>query len=151
MKLPCLSLWSPWSHVIFCMDEHGVQLKKDETRGWPLAFRGRIAIHAAKSLKGQKYIREEELPRSLSWRENYTLGIPAMKLGCILGTVDIVACYKTQDIRDRRSETQLFWGDYRNVGDNSKQRYAFELANPILLPEPIPYRGQQGFFTVELQ
>jgi hypothetical protein len=144
MKLSCLSLWQPWASVIFCLDYDGIQIKKDETRHWATNIRGRIAIHAAKSLEGKKDIYEEDLPKGISWRDNYVMRYKPMPLGCILGTVDIVACHRAEDIRGQRSETQLFWGNY------APGRFAFELANPILLPEPIPFKGKQGFFTVEL-
>lgn len=144
MRIPCLSLWQPWASVIFCMDKEGVQLKKDETRHWPTNIRGRIAIHAAKSLEGKKDIYEEELPPNLSWRDNYVMNLKPMPLGCILGTVEIVACHHTELIRALRSETQLFWGNYGHG------RFAFELRAPQLLPAPIPYRGAQGFFSVDL-
>jgi hypothetical protein len=54
-------------------DREGVQIKKDETRHWPTNVRGRIAIHAAKSTKGREMMREEDLPRTLSWRDNLNL------------------------------------------------------------------------------
>jgi hypothetical protein len=147
-QMLCLSLWQPWASSIFCFDCEGVQIKKDETRHWPTNVRGRIAIHAAKSTKGREMMPEEDLHASLSWRDNTVLGLAPMPLGCILGTVEIVACHRTQDIAPRRSEAQLLWGDYRQFGENGKQRYAFELANPVALREPIPYRGEQGFFSV---
>jgi hypothetical protein len=123
--------------VIFEKDVFGLPVKRDETRHWPTNVRGRIAIHAAKSLEGKKDIPEEWLlALGLSWK--------TMPFGCILGTVDLETCWKTEDIVERRSRTQLQWGNY------APGRFAFELVNPVLLPEPIPYRGAQGFFNVEL-
>jgi activating signal cointegrator 1 len=144
MNLPCLSLWQPWASVIFLLDERGMQLKKDETRHWETNVRGRIAIHAAKSLEGRKDFTDEELPEPLSWYDNCIMRRKQMPLGCILGTVEIIACHKTETIRARRSEEQLRWGNYADG------RYAFELKNPELLAIPIPYVGRQGFFRVEL-
>ena len=136
MKISCLSLWQPWASVIFQLDHVGNQLKIDETRHWPCRIRGRVAIHAAKTLKGKQNVPDD-------WLMPLGLRYDTMPYGCILGTVEIVTCWKTEMVAKHRSEAQLRWGNY------APGRFAFELANPVLLPEPIPYRGLQGFFNVE--
>jgi activating signal cointegrator 1 len=64
--------------------------------------------------------------------------------GAIIGTAYLVDCHRTEDIRSKRSSEQLEWGNY------APGRFAFELADAVLLPTPIPYRGLQRFFNVEL-
>ena len=43
--MKALSLWQPWASLI------AAGVKKVETRHWPTAYRGPIAIHAAKRLE----------------------------------------------------------------------------------------------------
>jgi hypothetical protein len=145
MNIPCLSLWQPWASVIFAIDpETKTPAKIDETRGWPTHVRGLIAIHASKHPVGaddQRYY----------GRTIHRLGLQfaSMPFGKIIGTVELVNCRPTVDVVPHRSDAQLFWGNYEEIEDG-KRRYAFELRNPVLLPEPIPFVGRQGFFNVEL-
>lgn len=136
MKLLCLSLWQPWASVIFIRNRHGIQIKPDETRHYPTRVRGRIAIHAAKTQQCRADFVETDIISAETWA--------LYPFGAILGTVELASCHRTEDILPLRTAEQQAWGNY------GEGRFAFELANPILLPEPIPYRGQQGFFTVEL-
>jgi hypothetical protein len=64
--------------------------------------------------------------------------------GVVLGTVDLVSTIHTETAREHAeflSPTELAFGDYSNG------RYAWELANPVLFPEPIPARGALGLWT----
>lgn len=132
--------------MIFVRDEHGVQMKIDETRHWPTNVRGLIGIHAAKSLEGLRGFEPSELPDTLT-----VPGVPLtaviggkMPLGAIIGTVRIATCWRTEIVSSLRSDVQLSWGDY------DEGRFAFELVDPVLFSEPIPYRGRQGFFNAEI-
>jgi hypothetical protein len=141
----CLSLWQPWASAIFEKDDKGVQIKPDETRPWSTAIRERIYIHAAKHV----------IPYELQERYDpilYSLGLrfPFLPFGMILGSVEIVNCRVTHVVALERTEAQRFWGDYRTIGDDGKQRYALELRNPIKLTAPIPWKGSQKFFEVNL-
>ena len=54
------------------------------------------------------------------------------RCAALIGEVTITACVK-------ESSSPWFVGPY-----------GFVLANPVLYKEPIPYRGQLGFFEVKL-
>jgi hypothetical protein len=136
MTIPCLSIWQPWASVIFEIDANGRRVKTDETRSWSTHIRGRIAIHASKTMEGVKDFDQDDFPPRLRMGN--------MPFGAIIGTAWLKECWRTEEIVGHRSKLQLSWGDY------SRGRYAFELVNTTLLPQPIPYRGQQGFFNVEL-
>ena len=141
--MKCLSLWQPWASVIFETDEQGKMVKPDETRCWWTSVRGRIAIHAAKhQLKGddRHHYGSMLLPLGLRWHE--------LPYGCIIGTVELAHCISAKVIAKNREDWQLVWGDYRDVGDDGKERFAFVLRNPIRLPRPVPWKGSQGFFVV---
>jgi hypothetical protein len=140
--MKCLSLWQPWASVIFEKDDQGRMVKPDETRGWPTAVRGRIAIHAAKHQdKSTRAFYEPKLTMlGMKWSQ--------LPFGCIIGTVDLVRCQPACDVAPAREPWQIVWGDYRQYGDDRKLRYAFVLRDPIKLRNPIPWAGKQSFFDV---
>lgn len=140
--MKCLSLWQPWASVIFETDHEGKPVKPDETRGWVTNVRGRIAIHAAKTLDKKFRAMYEPTLTVLGLRWN------SLPLGCIVGTVDLVDCVRACKVIPAREDWQLFWGDYRHFGDQGEPRYAFVFRDPIKLPEPVPCVGRQGFFNV---
>lgn len=131
-----ISLLQPWGTLIV------IGAKTLETRSWQTAYRGPLAIHAGKAFTFET--------RQLTWYEPFftplwkagywTQGDPrpnykSLPVGCILGTVELVDIVRTEDIRDSLSATELAFGDYTDG------RYAWQLANPVLFPEPIPARG----------
>jgi activating signal cointegrator 1 len=131
--MKALSLWQPWASAIFAKDHQGIALKPDETRHWPTKVRGRIAIHAAKRrMDAEARLRSTLLIGSMNLND--------MPFGCLIGTVEIMYCVKTETVR--RPPWQEAWGNY-DAG-----RYAFVLAGPQLFETPIPYIGRQGFFNV---
>jgi hypothetical protein len=69
-----------------------------------------------------------------------------LPLGCLIGLIDIVDCLPTSDAMFQseafRESTDFAFGDY-DAG-----RFAWRLQNPRLFREPIPYTGQQGWFSV---
>ena len=131
--MKALSLWQPWASAIFAKDHVGVVLKPDETRHWPTKVRGRIVIHAAKR-------RMDSDGHTLSTMLMGSMNLNHMPFGCLIGTVEIVDCVKTETVK--RHHWQQVWGNY-DAG-----RYAFVLAKPLLFETPIPYTGRQGFFNV---
>ena len=117
-----LSLWQPHAQAI------ALGIKPFETRGWSTDYRGPLAIHAAKKpFRYQDYEMEYymEVGRRLK-----AVGVPlyALDYGKVLCVVDVVDCVPTVDLRGRIGEAE-FWGDFRDVGDDGKKRYAFKLAS----------------------
>lgn len=112
-------------------------LKTVENRTWPTRERGRILIHAGKSLaylqdayrSWGSALNHEALPHP------WELTLP---YGAILGTVDLIDCV------DRA----------HGIGFDSTFAtgpWCFVLANPRPFVQPVPYRGAQGFFEVPPQ
>lgn len=142
------STWQPHASLL------AGGIKPYETRSWP-AHRNligkRIAIHAAKA-KGDL----EELARYYAaWSENekyrderyhtylkavVDLGFKMLRdlpLGAVIGTAILDASIPTEQLENP--------GPF---GDFSPGRYAWRMREPILLSEPIPFIGKQGFFEV---
>lgn len=69
--------------------------------------------------------------------------------GAVVCTVDLVDCVKTSELWRWLDPLAPFWGDFSD-GDDGKGRWAFTLDNVHVLAEPVPWRGQQGFFEVDL-
>ena len=145
MIYKALSLWQPHAQAI------ALGLKVFETRGWKTPYRGPLAIHAAqKKFHFRDYAGAywEEVCRQLM-----KAGCPvyALDYGKILCVVDVVDCVPVGELRGCIGKAE-FWGDFRDVGDDGKPRYAMKLACLRLIdahkrPKVI---GRQGFFSVEL-
>lgn len=145
-----ISLWQPWASAV------SIGAKRIETRSWSTRYRGPIAIHAAK----RKVKQELE---ALCW-ENWVHAVFGSRLerldqlpfGAILATAELVDCLPVAEI-----DEDLLWRRYGEqepgfgeecfeiaMGNYQPGRYGWILDNVKPLPEPIPYRGQQGLWTV---
>lgn len=105
-------------------------LKHYETRRRRTSIRGRIAVHAGK----------KRIPL-----ENMTVVVvPAvgksLHYGAVIGTVEIVDCVPVEEIMHTLTERERILGDY------SPGRFAWVLQNPVMLDDPIPARGKQGWW-----
>jgi hypothetical protein len=121
-----LSIRQPWAWIT----THGG--KDVENRDWPTSVRGRVLIHAAKTMTTYDWSR--------SWNFSEGTDAPAkakhagltrqnIQRGGIIGSVEIYACVT-------QSSSRWFVG-----------RYGFLLRDPRPLPFT-PWRGQLGFFDV---
>lgn len=128
--MKALSMTQPWAQALF------LDLKHYETRSWSTNHRGLLLIHAAKRFPkdAQDFARTE---RALG------RGNPRIVLGAIIGKVELAKIWRTEELIGRLSGIEHLYGDY------SPGRFAWEFVNPILLNEPIPYRGALGLFNVD--
>lgn len=129
-----ISLWQPWASAI------ALGTKRIETRHWSTAYRGPLAIHAAK-----KFDRDQ---REFASTER-TLGrLPAqLPLGAVVAVCRLTACLPSEDLLADRAQFNLTAIEklYGNYGDG---RFGWILEDITALDAPIPYRGGQSFFTV---
>ncbi len=130
--MKALSLTQPWAQACF------LNLKHFETRSWSTNYRGPLLIHAAKGFP--KYAREfAESERALG------RGMPSLPFGAIIGQVELINVWKTENlIFFPNGSLEIIYGDF------SPGRFAWEFQNPVTFPKPIPYRGQQRLFEVEV-
>jgi hypothetical protein len=120
----CLSVWQPWAWAIF----HG---KPIENRNWPTPYRGRLLIHSAKNTS-----EVEEVLRLLQFEFKLIPPPGSLIYGCILGFVELHACT---------------WSSTRSTcGWGAPGCYHWHLRNPVLLDSPIPYRGLQRIFPIQI-
>ncbi len=141
-----LTIWQPWAQLL------AIGAKEYETRGWPTKYRGPIAIHA-----GARWLASEA---SLCWRKPFVdaldaagIGPPGplpvgrkfpkfLPLGAVIAVAELVDCVPAWPRREGVGDVELAMGDW---GPN---RFGFRLANPVLLPEPVPCLGKQGMFVL---
>lgn len=140
-----LSLWQPWASAI------ALGHKQIETRGWGTPYRGPIAIHAARTtVEGRReVVGDLEL-----WRE--VLGVrgahgvvaafEALPFGAVVAIADLIDVVPVDGLVDLAPK-EFALGDYRHgIG-----RFAWLLDCVRPLPKPIPMRGRQGLFEVQLE
>lgn len=127
--MKALSLWQPWASAI------ALGMKRVETRSWGTAYRGPIAIHAAK-----RWTLEEREIHELEVRSG---AMPAeIPLGAVVAVARLVAVHATLAIAPRISAEELRWGNY------AAGRFGWELEDIEPLAEPVPFRGMQGLFEI---
>lgn len=124
-----LSVRQPWVWSIF-------HIGKDvENRDWSTRVRGRVAIHASKTMTRDDYEGCLATCHHISriWPFPPDLALPRradLTFGALIGTVEIVDCVAS-------STSPWFFGEF-----------GFVLREPRLFQQPIPWRGSLGFFNV---
>lgn len=165
--MKAITLTQPWATLV------AIGAKRIETRSWATAYRGPLAIHAAKGLgpvggiTGLHVICNREPFRTVlpSWHVN-VLVRPDYWLprGKIIATCNLTACYRIpktpQHYPWRVADNHLlasypvvippFQDDHeRAFGDYAPGRYAWLLTDVQMLPEPIPAKGALGLWEWE--
>ena len=140
--MKALSLWQPHATAI------ALGLKRYETRGWSTDYRGPLAIHAAKRPWSDVGEWHDEARRRLE-RHAAVNGPIAWAFGAVVAVADLADCVPTCHVRGRIGDAG-FWGDFDDVGEDGRPRYAMLLENVRALPRAVPWRGAQGFFDVSL-
>ena len=171
--MKALTIWQPWASLVAC------GAKQYETRSWPTKYRGPIAIHAAiKDPCKLPLLDKAELER-FTWEEINARRCPGwclMPRGKIIATAELVDVLLIENISRLHPETperidiefksmnlpiQIYDPHFHSyiavpqreiaLGDWTPGRYAWELANVKVLPEPIQVKGKQGIWNFELK
>lgn len=170
--MKAISLWQPWATLV------ALGAKQIETRSWepPAALIGqRIAIHAAKHWDADSIdLCFEEPFRRVLWAHfcpeqpdfviDHILSrqLATLPFGAIVATAKLEAVIPTKRIwlqSPTPSGLQIIVreGDYAWIsaqemafGNYAVGRYAWLFDDIQALPEPIPWRGGQRFFEVDL-
>lgn len=134
--MKALSIRQPWAGLIVA------GYKDVENRGWFTPYRGQLLIHASRTFEG-----DMETMRFIASRLDVPTGVAILQMrmkpfdhnrGCIIGAAEI---WNMQDI-------DMMPKDYPQSGWRDWDQYGWYLRNPLLFPEPIPFRGQLGLFDV---
>ena len=131
--MKAISLWQPWASLWLS------PRKIHETRHWPTAHRGWMAVHAAKRFEKDHHPELAQILRAefgASWFKD-------LPTGAIIGMVNIIDCIPTEVIRAADHSV-----DDMECGNFGPGRFGWQRREFKLLPEPIPFRGLQGVFNV---
>jgi uncharacterized membrane protein YgdD (TMEM256/DUF423 family) len=135
ISMKALSVIQPYATLILS------GAKQYETRSWNTSHRGKLAIHASRTvpLEIQFVCLEEPFQTALrAAGYDSAVGLPR---GVVLGTVELVEVIATKRLDlNQLSESELAFGDF------GPGRYAWKLANPQLLDEPFECIGRPGIF-----
>lgn len=141
-----LSVQQPWAWVVV----RG--LKEIENRSWSTNYRGRLFIHAGKTVVPHFDILVEEIVNMLDRQHTnkqligefldwgFAAGSlsktpgPELGFGAMVGEVDLVGWITRSD---------SLWHEDGLIGWQLEKAKAYK--------EPIPYRGKQKLFTVEFE
>lgn len=122
-----LTIKQPWATLIMS------GLKEYEFRGWKTKYRGKILIHAGKSLE------KEYAEKFKCYNFEYPLGV-------ILGEATLVDCVKVDENfnNELRNINPLVYGRSNHV-----ENYAWKLEDVVIYEDPIPVKGQLGLWNYE--
>lgn len=132
-----ISLWQPYASLI------ATRAKRFETRAWSTAYRGYLAIHAAKHWTSVEKTICWEFKRDFAVATQECLQYwptTPLPLGAVLCVVELLAVYPTEEIADGLSASERAFGDYY------PGRYAWQLDVVEVFDPPIPTKGAQNFF-----
>lgn len=167
----CITLTQPWATLV------AIGAKLVETRSWGTDYRGPLAIHAAKGvgpvggLSGLHNLCLEEPFRSVleTWSQKFNVGYSAlMPRGAIIATCNLTNVVRIPTTPRHfprgvanghplasypmvipphqppfQDSNEYFFGDY------TPGRYAWLLHDVVMLPEPVPAKGQLGLWEWE--
>lgn len=144
-KVRTITLWQPWASLM------AIEAKKFETRHWATAYRGPLAIHAAKTKKGRASC--HRLITNTLTHAGYAT-FDHLPFGCVLALMNLKDIYSTDTLMKPRPISPMSMARFVTekeiaFGDWSDGRYAWEMEMVHRYDPPIPARGYQGFWWWE--
>lgn len=138
--MKAISLWQPWALLWLLSDPDE---KIFETRSWYTSHRGPLLVHAANKRDGE--VRDFMGSSGLrEVRQRHSLELEDFEFGALIGRVNLKGCSLISRMPEP-SKREKMWGNWE------PNRYAWERApKPLVFSEPVPYKGAQGLFEVEL-
>jgi hypothetical protein len=130
--IKALTLWQPWATLI------ALGRKRLETRGWVTAYRGSLAIHAARRPPDPGLLAAEPFAGAL--RDALARGpLPRGAVVAVARLVDVLPI--TPALVAGLTQEERAFGIYGPC------RWAWRLEEVRLLDPPIPARGAQGLWS----
>jgi hypothetical protein len=174
--MKAISLWQPWATLLTCGAKRYETRSWKRTYRGPIAIHA--ALKKPPEQEGLDWEVFNAITNALTnyygaWRFDWHLGGTKINpdgtdngfdipLGAVIATAELVGCHKIVLHGGRGlSSTSLGWleTDDGRIYEPTEQellfgnwtpgRYAWEFANMIMLPEPIPAKGHQGLWNWE--
>ena len=150
--MKAITIWQPWASLLACGG------KRFETRSWATAYRGPIAIHAAKK-DVIDALRMLPVPLALKMKEVIGAEWKDLPTGAVIATATLIGCHEIDRIREMRcapQETGCWdcnrrgtWIDASDqevsFGDWTPGRFAWEFAD-VKAITPVRVGGRQGLW-----
>jgi hypothetical protein len=139
--MKALSLWQPHASLM------AENLKKIETRSWSTDYRGKLLICSTANTPRWAYEDATDNPILYRAMKQHAL-LPENRLpaGKILAVCDLVDCIKiTEEFAGKLSALEFAAGYY------APRRFAWVTENIRKLKEPIPVKGRQQLFFVDIE
>lgn len=127
--IKALSLWQPWASLV------AAGVKRHETRHWETAYRGPIAIQAAKTLDLAGA--PDQLCEAVSGRF-WAKDLPR---GVVVAIAELTACEPAERVADHITPADAIAGNF------ARGRFAWRLEHIRRVLQPIPIVGRQGLFN----
>ena len=125
--MKAITIKQPWASLIVS------GLKDIENRTWKTSFRGRVLIHAGKSVSKNGWREMSQKQIDVAANTNMIgAKFDELPFGAILGSVEIVDCVQNHP---------SLWAE--------NGVWNWVLADPILFPEPIPAKGKLSFWEYD--
>ncbi len=134
MTIKAITIIQPWASLI------AIGAKSLETRSWSARHNGPIAIHAGVN---RGFIDLCGTEPFLSVLDRHALHPGNLPFGCVVAIARLAQNDPVEGIRDRLSDQERAFGDYRDG------RYGWLLECVKPLKTPIPATGQQGLWDWE--
>jgi hypothetical protein len=129
-RVKAITLHQPWAYLVG-------RYKWFETRSWLTNYRGKIAIHAAK--------KQHDTEEWCSLLQDLLPPVEELIFGAVVAIADLTDCIlMTEELINQQPQIELRCGNWK------PGRYAWKLKNIQILPEPIPAKGKQGLWNIEL-
>lgn len=165
-----LSLYQPWATLV------AIGAKAYETRSWQTSYRGPVAVHASQFLEYLALCYRDEFAEplmkagycgegfGLSKGEGHALWIDKssrerhvlpdrLPRGAVVAVADLVECWRIRNgvMVGCAGESPLPAETEQIFGDWSQGRFAWQFDRVYALPEPLPARGKQGIWTIDME
>lgn len=134
--MKALTLMQPWATLM------AVGAKRIETRSWPTAIRGEVAIHASKTFPRDAIEIARDDPFKTVLIEAGIRKLADLPLGAIVAVGDLVDCVPTANLVVDLDDDEFEFGNY------AAGRYGFVFRGIRMLAHPVPAKGALGFWIV---
>lgn len=152
--MKALTLTEPWASLV------AIGAKRIETRNWATAYRGPIAIHAAKGMTeadlaiAQSAVYREALKASpFYWDSALVKHAFHHTRGKVIATGRLVGCFLIGrnsggyvDLIASDGQTERVPNDELPFGGYEPGRYGWVIVDVGRIPDPIPARGALGLW-----
>ena len=152
--MKAITIWQPFASLKAC------GAKQFETRSWYTSYRGQIAIHAAqRPFRTGSYLDRDlhHFADALDLPDIYSFD--KLPRGAVIATGELVGCHEIVLLGCcGSSKRSIAWVDENQTphypsakeisfGDWTPGRYAWEITNVHMLPEPVSAKGKQRLWN----